>query len=77
MDLNRSFSNRAEVDKMKRKEEVERLRQLSKDLGAGINDMIQSSEDYDFVRLLKKIEAQIMDIQHNLKLASRINDIEE
>ncbi len=62
---------------MDRQNEIERLRQLSKDLGTGVNEMIQSSEDYDFVRLLKKIEAQIMDIQHNLKLASRISAIEE
>lgn len=62
---------------MDSQKEIERLRQLSKDLGAGINEMIRSSEDYDLVRLLKKIEAQVMDIQHNLKLASRISETEE
>jgi hypothetical protein len=62
---------------MNTRDEIEKLRQLSKDLGSGINSMVKTSEDYDLVRLLKKIEAQVMDVQHNLKLASRISESEE
>lgn len=45
---------------------------LSRELAERIKQLVESTEDYDFQRLLKKIEAQVMDIQHNLKLATRI-----
>lgn len=47
---------------------------LSRELAERIKQLVESTEDYDFQRLLKKIEAQVMDIQHNLKLATRIAD---
>jgi len=56
------------------KERLEITRKLAQDLAAQIKELVGSTSDYDLERLLKKIEAQVMDIQHNLTLASRIAD---
>jgi hypothetical protein len=52
-------------------ERIERAAQLSRELAREIKALVDATEDYDLGRLLKKIEAEVMDIQHNLKLASR------
>lgn len=57
---------------MVEKEKLETARELSEELGRRIKSLVSGTSDYDLERLLKKIEAQVMDIQHNLKLACRI-----
>jgi hypothetical protein len=50
---------------------------LSQKLAAEIKSLVDETQDYDLQRLLKKVEAQVMDIQHNLKLISRTVSDEE
>ena len=54
------------------KKRLENTRQISQELALRIKELVGKTSDYDLERLLKKIEAQVMDIQHNLKLACRI-----
>lgn len=56
------------------KERLAKAKKLSKELANEINHLVNSTSDYDLERLFKKIEAEIMDIQHNLKLALRISE---
>jgi hypothetical protein len=56
------------------KTRLAKAKALSRELAEEINELVTESSDYDLERLLKKIEAEIMDIQHNLKLAMRISD---
>ena len=37
-----------------------------------VKEIIREIDDYDLKRLLKKVDAQCMDIQHNLVLAGRL-----
>lgn len=60
------------------KKRLENTRQISQELALRVKELVGSTSDYDLERLMKKIEAQVMDIQHNLKLACRIaEDTEE
>ena len=54
------------------KKRLENTRQISQELALRIKELVGSTSDYELERLLKKIEAQVMDIQHNLDLACRI-----
>jgi hypothetical protein len=56
------------------KRRLEHASELSGELAQRIKELVATTSDYDLERLLKKIEAQVMDIQHNLKLACRISD---
>jgi len=56
------------------KENVANTRRLASELANEIKLLVKSTEDYDIARLLKKIEAEVMDIQHNLKLLIRITE---
>jgi ribosomal protein L12E/L44/L45/RPP1/RPP2 len=52
-----------------------KLNQLLKDAGKlekSIKQLVREIEDYDLERLLKKIDAELMDVQHNLVLARRL-----
>lgn len=37
-----------------------------------VKEIIREIDDYDLERLLKKVDAECMDIQHNLSLAKRL-----
>ncbi|UCB51891.1 MAG: hypothetical protein JSV10_07845 [Candidatus Zixiibacteriota bacterium] len=37
-----------------------------------IKEIIRDTDDYDMARLLKKVDAECMDAQHNLVLAERL-----
>jgi len=37
-----------------------------------LSELIQEAEDYDLERLLKKVDAELIDARHNLVLAQRI-----
>ena len=43
-------------------------------LERAVKDIIREIEDYDLERLLKKVDAECMDIQHNLVLAHRLSE---
>jgi hypothetical protein len=49
-------------------EALKKVSLLEKD----IKEIIREIDDYDLERLLKKIDAQCMDLQHNLSLAKRL-----
>ena len=49
----------------------------AKELAELVNSMIPETHDFDLQRLLKQIEADLMDIQHKLALAIRISDKEK
>jgi hypothetical protein len=54
---------------------AEKLEGLLKDaakLDKGIKRIISETEDYDLSRLLKKTDAELMDLQHNLHLACKL-----
>jgi uncharacterized protein YehS (DUF1456 family) len=42
-------------------------------LEKAIKDIIRDIDDYDMARLLKKVDAECMDAQHNLALAERLS----
>ena len=37
-----------------------------------VKETIRETDDYDLERLLKKIDAECMDVRHNLSLAKRL-----
>ena len=41
-------------------------------LESSIQELLREIKDYDLERLLKKIDAELMDVQHNLILARRL-----
>ncbi len=52
-----------------------RLNQLLKEAGKLeklTKQLLRQIEDYDLERILKKIDAELMDVQHNLVLAKRL-----
>ena len=49
----------------------------AKELAELVNSMIPETHDFDLQRLLKQIEADLMDIQHKLALAIRISEKEK
>jgi hypothetical protein len=57
---------------MMKHERLEKASRLSRELAHEIRKLVDSTEDYDLLRLAKKIEAELMDVQHNIGLALRI-----
>jgi hypothetical protein len=45
----------------------------AKELGAMVSSMIPEARDLDLVRLLKQIDADLMDIQHKLSMAVKLS----
>ena len=43
-------------------------------LEKAIKEIIREIDDYDLERLLKKIDAECIDLRHNLSLAKRLSD---
>ncbi len=52
---------------------AERALIKAKELGAMVSGMIPDSEDLDLVRLLKQIDADLMDIQHKLSMTVKLS----
>lgn len=57
---------------MKQVEKINQVLERADKLEKSIKDLVREIEDYDLQRLLKKINAQLMDAQHNLILAKRL-----
>jgi len=57
---------------MKKTERLSQILEEAEKLQKSIKDIIREIEDYDLERLLKKIDAELMDVQHNLVLAKRV-----
>jgi hypothetical protein len=57
--------------------QVEKLNLVLEEAGKlqkSIKGLILEIDDYDLKRLLKKIDAELMDVQHNLVLATRLTE---
>ena len=56
-------------------ETYKKIRQIQKKasrLEKAIKEILREIKDYDLERLLKKIDAECMDVQHNLTMAERM-----
>ncbi|MEW5875801.1 MAG: hypothetical protein AB1752_11560 [Candidatus Zixiibacteriota bacterium] len=54
------------------KDKIEELLRRAEGMSAEVASLVASSPDYDLQRLLKKIDADLMDVRHNLNLARRL-----
>jgi len=52
--------------------EVKRADELASELQRAIETMISRADDYDIERILKRSEAELMDLRHNLSLVQRL-----
>jgi len=57
---------------MKYKEKLEKVLKDIETITEVLESLICDTSDYDLQRILKKIDAQLMDAQHNLTLAKKI-----
>jgi G:T/U-mismatch repair DNA glycosylase len=57
---------------MKQAEKLNLVLEEARKLEKSVKELIREIEDYDLERLLKKIDAELMDVQHNLVLAKRL-----
>jgi hypothetical protein len=57
---------------MKQAEKINQVTEEANKLEKSIKGLIREIDDYDLKRLLKKIDADLMDAQHNLVLAKRL-----
>jgi hypothetical protein len=55
------------------KEKAEEALSKAREVADLVNSMIGRSTDLDMQRLLKQIEADLMDVQHKLSLVARIS----
>jgi hypothetical protein len=59
-------------ESMKKAEKLNQVLEDANRLEKSIKELVREIEDYDLERLLKKIDAELMDVQHNLVLAKRL-----
>jgi hypothetical protein len=59
-------------ESMKQAEKINQVTEEANKLGKSIKGLIREIDDYDLKRLLKKIDADLMDAQHSLVLAKRL-----
>lgn len=51
---------------------AQQAHQKAKELADLVNNMISEAKDFDLERLLKQIDADLMDVKHKLSLALRL-----
>lgn len=57
---------------MKTAEKLNQILEKARLLQKALKEIIREVEDYDLERLLKKIDAECIDVQHNLTIAKRL-----
>jgi hypothetical protein len=57
---------------MKTLEKLNRAHEMVAQLEKTIKEIIREVEDYDLERLMKKIDAECMDLHHNISVARRL-----
>lgn len=57
---------------MKQEKKINQLLKDASKLEKSIKQLVREIEDYELERLLKKIDAELMDVQYNLALAKRL-----
>jgi hypothetical protein len=53
---------------------LEKIAQDAEAVAEQIRVLIPQCNDYDLLRLLKKLDAELMDVLHNIQLARRLTD---
>ena len=56
----------------KLKDGITKAEALAEELHALLGRLVKISEDYDIDRVLKRSEAELMDLRHNLSLVQRL-----
>jgi len=59
------------------KERIEELIEEAAKLEKKIKKLVSESKDYDLARLLKKVDAEMMDLQHSLDIAYKFTTEKE
>ena len=54
------------------REVLKKMSQDAEAMGEQIRELIPQCNDYDLLRLLKKLDAEVMDVLHNIQLARRL-----
>jgi hypothetical protein len=57
---------------MKTSEKLSKSPEMANLLEKTVKEIIREVDDYDLERLLKKIDAECMDLHHNISLAKRL-----
>ena len=52
--------------------DVEQAEALAGELHGLLEKLVEMSSDYDIARVLKKSEAELMDLRHNLSVVKRL-----
>ena len=55
-------------------EKMKETAEFAQKIAANIQEIQKDINDYDLSRMLKKVEAEIIDLQHNLSIAVRLMD---
>jgi len=53
-------------------EDVKRAEALAEELHSVMGSLVEKSKDYDIARILKRSEAELMDLRHNLSMVRRL-----
>jgi uncharacterized membrane-anchored protein YjiN (DUF445 family) len=68
-----SYGSKSKIgENMKQAEKINQITEEASKLEKSIKGLIREIDDYELKRLLKKIDADLMDTQHNLVLAKRL-----
>jgi hypothetical protein len=59
-------------ESMKQAKKIDQVLGDAGKLEKSIKELIRETEDYDLQRLLKKIDAELMDVRHNLVSAKKL-----
>lgn len=51
------------------KRDLEQILSETRNLAAGLGRLIETATDYDLIRQLKKVDAELLDVQHNIAIA--------
>jgi ATP-dependent protease HslVU (ClpYQ) peptidase subunit len=57
---------------MRYAEKLDKILKHTQECSSLLRELIQKSKDYDLERVLKKVDAQLIDARHNLVLAQKI-----
>jgi hypothetical protein len=62
---------------MKTPAKIRQALKKANQLEKAIKEIVREIEDYDLERLLKKVDAECLDVQHNLVLAERLSKAQD
>lgn len=51
------------------KQELEQTLSDTRNLAVNLGRLIETATDYDLIRQLKKVDAELLDVQHNIRIA--------